>query len=44
MLFGTIDDIIEAKNTLKFHVNPFSSCGATNMQSLLLKPKPWANY
>jgi hypothetical protein len=33
MLFGKINDLIDVVNSLKFHVNPFSGCGATNMQN-----------
>jgi hypothetical protein len=36
MPFGIINDLIDVVNSLKFHVNPFSGCGATNVQSLLL--------
>jgi hypothetical protein len=33
MLFGTIDDLIDVVNSLKFYVNSFSGCGAVNTQS-----------
>ena len=33
MPFGTINDLIDVVNSLKFHVNSFSGCGAVNTQS-----------
>ena len=33
MPFGTIDDLIDVVNSLKFYVNSFSGCGAVNTQS-----------
>ena len=33
MPFGTINDLMDVVNSLKFHVNSFSGCGTVNTQS-----------
>jgi hypothetical protein len=33
MPFGKINDLIDVVNSLKFHVNSLSGCGAVNTQS-----------